>query len=360
VVILLSVLAVYGIMRRSATTENLQNQANQAIADLAVSVVKPGKAPVTISTNLQGQTQAYSQASVFAQTTGYVKKWNFDIGSRVREGDVLAEIDTPQVDEQLNQAMATLKQAQAALDLSSVTYQRDGDLLQRRVISHQDFDNAESDFRSKQGTVNSDEAVVLRLGALEEFKILKAPFAGIVTARNTDIGGMVNAGTGTPLFVVARIKPLRVFINVPESMAKEVSVGDSAALKFDEFPETTFDGKVVRTAGAIDPASRTLLTEVDVPNENGQLFPGAYVQVHLSTGGRKQSLLLPSNTVLFRSEGTMVGVVGAGNKVELKKIKIGKDLGTHLEITQGLSPDDQVIVDPSESLASGQTVKIRP
>jgi RND family efflux transporter MFP subunit len=359
-VVLLSVLAVYGIMRRSATTENLQNQANQTIADLAVSVVKPGKAPATISIDLPGQTQAYTQASVFAQTTGYVKKWNFDIGSRVREGDVLAEIDTPQVDEQLNQAVATLKQAQAALDLSRVTYQRDGDLLQRRVISHQDFDNAESDFRSKQATVNSDQAVVLRLGALEEFKILKAPFEGIVTARNTDIGGMVNAGTGNPLFVVARIKPLRVFINVPESMAKEVSVGDSAVLKFDEFPEKTFDGKVVRTAGAIDPSSRTLLTEVDVPNENGQLFPGAYVQVHLSTGGRKQSLLLPANTVLFRSEGTMVGVVGAGNKVELKKIKIGKDLGTQLEITQGLSPDDQVIIDPSDSLASGQAVKIRP
>lgn len=359
-VVILGVLAVCGIMTRSATTENLQNQANQAIADLAVSVVKPAKAPATISMDLPGQTQAYTQASVFAQTTGYVKKWNFDIGSRVREGDVLAEIDTPEVDQQLNQAMATLKQAQAALDLSRVTYQRDRDLLQRRVISQQDFDNAESDFRGKQATVNSDQAVVLRLGALEEFKILKAPFEGIVTARNTDIGGMVNAGTGNPLFVVARIKPLRVFINVPESMAQEVSVGDTAVLKFDEFPEKTFAGKVVRTAGAIDPTSRTLLTEVDVPNENGQLFPGAYVQVHLSSGGRKQSLLLPANTVLFRSEGTMVGVVGAGNKVELKKIKIGKDLGTHLEITQGLSPDDQVIVDPSESLASGQTVKIRP
>jgi RND family efflux transporter MFP subunit len=356
----LAVLAVHGIMSRSATTENLQKQANQAIAALAVSVVKPTKAPATISIDLPGQTQAFMQASVFAQTTGYVKRWNFEIGSPVREGDVLAEIDTPEVDQQLNQAKATLKQAQAAFDLSRVTYQRDGDLLQRKVIAHQDFDNAESDYRGKQATVNSAEAAVLRLEALEDFKVLKAPFEGIVTTRNTDIGGMVNAGAGNPLFVVARIKPLRVYINVPESLGGKVKVGDSAELKFDEFPGKTFAGKVVRTAGAIDPSSRTLLTEVDVPNENGQLFPGAYMQVHLSTGGSKQSLIIPANTLLFRSEGTMVGVVGTDNKVELKKVKIGQDLGSHLEVTQGLSADDQVIINPSDSLASGQTVRIRP
>jgi RND family efflux transporter MFP subunit len=357
--ILLIVLAAYGMMARSETTKKLQQQANQAIADLAVSVVQPQKAPATILLDLPGQTQAYTQAAVYAQTTGYVKKWNFDIGSHVREGDILAEIDTPQVDEQLNQAEATLKEAQAALDLARATYQRDRDLLQRRVIAEQDFDTAESDFRGKEGTVNSDQAAVQRLQALEDFKLVKAPFDGIVTARNTDIGGMVNSGSGNPLFTMARIKPLRVFINVPESMAKDVTVGSSADLKFDEFPGRTFDGKVVRTAGAIDPSSRTLLTEVDVPNENAQLLPGAYLQVYLSTGGTRRSLLIPANTVLFRSEGTMVGVVGTDNKVEVKKIKIGKDLGAHLEVTQGLSPEDQVIVNPSDSLASGQTVRVR-
>jgi len=358
--IFLVVMAVYGIMTRSATTENLQQQANQAIAGLSVSVVKPEKAPATISLDLPGQTQAYTQATVYAQTTGYIKKWNFDIGSHVREGDLLAEIDTPQVDQQLNQAKATLKEAQAALDLSRVTDERDRDLVQRKVIAEQDFDTAEDNFRGNQATVSSDEAAVLRLEALEDFKFLKAPFEGIVTARNTDIGAMVNAGAGNPLFTVARIKPLRVYINVPESMAQEVTVGESAELKFDEFPEGTFAGKVVRSARAIDPISRTLLTEVDVPNEKGQLFPGAYMQVHLSTGGHRQSLLIPVNTLLFKSEGTMVGVVGADNKVELKKIKIGKDLGTHVEVTQGLSPDDQLILNPSDSLASGQTVRIRP
>jgi RND family efflux transporter MFP subunit len=359
-IVALIVVTVYGITTRSATTENLQQQANQAIAELTISVVKPEKAPATTSIDLPGQTQAYIQAPVFAQTTGYLKKWNFDIGSQVQEGDVLGEIETPEVDQQLNQAKATLNQAQSALDLARVTDQRDRDLLQRKVISQQDLDTAESDFRSKQATVISDEAAVHRLEALEDFKVLKAPFRGLVTARNTDIGGMVNAGSGSPLFIVARIEPLRVYLNVPESMAQEAKVGVNAELKFSEFPEGSFAGKIVRTAGAIDPTSRTLLTEVEVPNEDGQLFPGAYVQVHLSAGGHKQSLLIPANTLLFRPEGIMVGVVGADNKVELKKIKIGKDLGTHLEITQGLSSEDRVIVNPSDGLVSGQIVKTRP
>ncbi len=358
-VVALIVLAVLGIMARARTTENLQKQADQVNAARTVSVVKPGEAPAILSIDLPGQTQAYMQASVFAQTTGYLKKWNFEMGSQVKEGDVLAEIDTPQVDQQLNQAQATLKQAQAGFDLARSTDQRDQDLFQRKVIARQDFDNAESDFRAKEATVNADEAVVMRLQALESFKILKAPFDGIVTVRNTDIGAMVNAGSGNPLFIVARVKPLRIYINVPESMAHQVAVGDKADLKFNEFPDRTIPGKVVRTAGAIDPTSRTLLTEVEVPNENGQLFPGAYMQVRLSTGASKQSLLLPANTLLFRPEGTMVGVVGADHKVKLKKIKIGKDLGTHLEIVQGLSPTDQVIVNPSSSLATGQTVKVQ-
>jgi RND family efflux transporter MFP subunit len=359
-IVALIVVTVYGITTRSATTENLQQQANQAIAELTISVVKPEKAPATTSIDLPGQTQAYIQAPVFAQTTGYLKKWNFDIGSQVKEGDVLGEIETPAVDQQLNQAKATLNQAQSALDLARLTDGRDRDLLQRRVISQQDLDTAESDFRSKQATVFSDEAVVHRLEALEDFKVLKAPFRGLVTARNTDIGGMVNAGSGNPLFIVARIEPLRVYLNVPESMAQEAKVGVTAELKFSEFPEGSFAGKIVRTAGAIDPTSRTLLTEVEVPNEDGQLFPGAYVQVHLSTGGNRQSLIIPANTLLFRPEGIMVGVVGADNKVELKKVKIGKDLGTHLEIVQGLSSEDRVIVNPSDGLVSGQNVKTRP
>jgi RND family efflux transporter MFP subunit len=356
----LAALAVYGILNRSAATEKLEQQANQTASEQTVTVVKPERLPTAVSIELPGQTQAYIQAPVFAQTSGYLKTWYFDIGAHVKAGDVLAEIDTPQVDQQLNQAKATAKEAQAALDLSRVTYQRDQDLLQRRVIAQQDFDTAASDLGVKQATVNADEAAVMSLQALEDFKTVKVPFDGIVTARNTDIGALVNSGSGNPLFTVAQVKPLRVYINVPENMAQDVAVGASAELRFNEFPGREFAGKVVRTAGAIDPNSRTLLTEVDVPNESGELFPGAYTQVRLVTGGNNRSVLIAANTLLFRSEGAAVGVVNQNNVVELKKIKIGRDLGNQLEVTQGLTLDDRIIVNPSDSLTAGQKVKVRP
>ncbi len=201
----LAALAVYGVFNRSASTAKLEQQANKAASEQTVSVVKPEHLAAAVSLELPGQTQAYVQAPVFAQTSGYLKKWYFDIGAPVKAGDVLAEIDTPQVDQQLNQAKATLKQAQASLDLSRVTYQRDQDLLQRRVIAQQDFDTAASDLGVKQATVNADEAAVLSLQALEDFKIVKAPFDGIVTTRNTDIGALVNSGSGSPLFVLAQV-----------------------------------------------------------------------------------------------------------------------------------------------------------
>jgi RND family efflux transporter MFP subunit len=356
----LAALAVYGVMTRSAATEKLEQQANQTASEQTVTVVKPERLAASVSVELPGQTQAYVQAPVFAQTSGYLKQWYFDIGAHVKAGDVLAELDTPQVDQQLNQAKATVKEAQAALDLSRVTYQRDQDLLQRRVIAQQDFDTAASDLGVKQATLNADEAAVLSLQALEDFKIVKVPFDGLVTARNTDIGALVNSGSGNPLFTVAQVKPLRVYINVPEGMAQDVAVGANAELRFNEFPGREFSGKVVRTAGAIDPNSRTLLTEVDVPNESGELFPGAYTQVRLVTGAKNRSVLVPANTLLFRAEGAAVGVVDQNNVVELKKIKIGRDLGNQLEVTQGVGPDDRIIVNPSDSLAAGQKVKVRP
>jgi RND family efflux transporter MFP subunit len=353
-------LAVYGVINRSTDTKKLEQQANQTASEQTVTVVKPERLPASVAVELPGQTQAYVQAPVFAQTSGYLKQWYFDIGAHVKAGAVLAELDTPQVDQQLNQAKATLKEAQAALDLSRVTYKRDEDLLQRRVIAQQDFDTAASDLGVKQATVNAAEAAVLSLQALEDFKIVKVPFDGIVTARNTDIGALVNSGSGNPLFTVAQVKPLRVYINVPEGMASDVAVGANAELRFNEFPGREFTGKIVRTAGAIDPNSRTLLTEVDVPNESGELFPGAYTQVRLLAGANNRSVLVPANTLLFRSEGAAVGVVNQDNVVELKKIKIGRDLGNQLEVTQGVGPDDRIVVNPSDSLAAGQKVKVRP
>jgi RND family efflux transporter MFP subunit len=320
-----AVLAVTGIISRASSVATLQQETNRA-AQLTVAVVTPKKAPATVSIDLPGQTQAYTQAPIFAQTTGYVKKWYFDIGSKVKAGDVLAEIDTPQVDQQLSQAKATLKEAQAALDLSRANFTRAQDLLQRKVIAQQDFDTASSDFRTKEATVSADAAAVSQLQALEDFKIVRAPFDGVVTARQTDIGQIVTSGSGTALFTVAKTSPLRIYVNVPEAMAGYIQEGGPATVNFSAFPGRKFEGKVVRTAGAIDPASRTLLTEIDVANESGELFPGAYTPVHLETEGPR-ALLVPANALLFRSEGASVGVVGPDKRVHIKKIKIGRDLG---------------------------------
>jgi multidrug efflux system membrane fusion protein len=226
------------------------------------------------------------------------------------------------------------------------------------VIAQQDFDTASSDLHSKQATVNANAAAVSRLQALEDFKIVKAPFDGTVTRRNTDIGQIVNSGSGTPLFDVAQVSPLRIYVNVPEAMAGYVRIGGPANVTFNEFPGQKFSGQVVRTAQAIDPASRTLLTEVDVANDSGQLFPGAYSPVHLETQG-PASLLVPSSSLIFRSEGASLGIVGPDNRVHLKKIKIGRDLGGKLEIVNGVSPTDRIVVNPGDSLADGMLVHIQ-
>jgi RND family efflux transporter MFP subunit len=357
--IALGVAVVYGLRTRSSWTAALQQQTNETVANRTVAVVQPRQAPAKIEVDLQGQTQAYVQAPIYAQTTGYLKKWNFDIGSHVKQGDVLGEIDTPQVDEQFNEAKANLAQAHSALELSNITYQRDQDLIGRKVIAQQDFDSAQSDLRGKQASVTADQAALLQLQALEDFKLLKAPFDGIVTARNTDIGQIVHAGSGNALFVVSQIDPLRVYINVPESMTQDVAVGSTAELSFSEIPGKTFPGKVVRTAGAIDQTSRTLLTEVDVSDPDDRLFAGASVQIRLSTGGDRTSILIPANTLIFRSDGASVATVGPDNKLALKKIKIGKDLGPWVEVAQGLSKGDRLILDPPAGLASGQTVNVR-
>ena len=350
-------LAFIGITSRSASTTALQDQTNQA-AELTVAVVTPEKAPATVSVDLPGQTQPYTEAPIFAQTTGYLKKWDFDIGARVKAGDILAEIDTPQVDQDLNQAKANLRQAQAALDLSLVTFKRDRDLLERKVIAQQDFDTASSDLHSKEATVNANAAAVSRLQALEDFKIVKAPFDGIVTRRNTDIGQIVNSGSGTPLFDVAQVSPLRIYVNVPETMAGYVRVGGPANVTFNEFPGQKFSGQVVRTAQAIEPASRTLLTEIDVANDSGQLFPGAYSPVHLETEG-PTSLLVPASSLLFRSEGASLGIIGSDNRVHIKKVKIGRDLGGKLEIVDGILPTDRIVLNPVDSLAEGTLVHVQ-
>jgi RND family efflux transporter MFP subunit len=353
------VLAALGIASRFAANKGLENQA-ETNAQLIVNVVTPEKAPSKVPLQLPGETRAYTQAPIFAQTNGYLKKWYFDIGSKVKAGDVLAELDTPEVDQQLNQSRANLKQAQAAFDLSRTTYERNRDLFQRHVIAQQDYDNATGDFQVKQATVTADQADVKRLEALEDFKLVRAPFDGIVTNRNTDVGALVNSGTGsaTALFTMVQTSPLRIYVTVPESFSHAVQEGTQADLTFNEFPNRQFPAKVVRTAGAIDPVTRTLLTELQVPNESGELFPGAYAQVRLQTESSDRAWLVPANVLLFREEGAAVGLVKPDGKVEIRQIKIGRDLGSKLEVVDGLAENDRVVVNPSDSLANGMVVQL--
>ena len=350
-------LAVLGITSRNSTTNQLQTQSNEAARAL-VSVIHPEKAPTTIPLQLPGQTRAYIEAPIFAQTSGYLKKWYFEIGANVKAGGVLAEIDTPQVDQQLGQARAQLKVAEAAKDLAEVTYKRDQDLYNRRVIAAQDFDTAADTYRQSVATVNADQASVNALSALENFKTVRAPFDGIVTERDTDVGAYVPSGSGVQLFRMQQTSPLRVYINVPQTFARFVKPGVQADLTLNELPGRKFPGHVTNTAGAIDPTSRTLLTELEVPNETHELLPGAYAQITLKLVGDTGLVTIPSNALLFRSEGPSVGVVHPDGKVEIRKVVISRDLGDKLQISQGLSEADQVIVNPSDGLANGMVVTV--
>jgi len=335
----------------------IQPQSDKAAA-MTVTVVHPQKASIAIPV-LPGQTEAFTDAPIFAQTSGYLKKWYFDIGAKVKAGDVLAEIDTPEVDQELAQAQAQLKVAQAALNLAEVTYRRSLDLFQRRVIAVQDYDTAADTYQENQATIMVDQANIDRLEALEAFKTIRAPFTGIVTARDTDLGDYIASGSGTQLFRMQQISPLRIYLNVPQAFADLVKIGTEGDLTLDEFPGRKFVGQVTNTARAIDPISRTLLTQLQVPNERGELFPGAYALITLAVTDNTGILTIPSNATLFQSEGTTVGVVDAEGRVEIRRITISLNLGDKLEISQGLSAMDQVIVNPSDSLTNGMIVNIQ-
>jgi RND family efflux transporter MFP subunit len=329
-------------------------------AEMAVNIVHPQKLSKAISIQVPGQLQAYHEAPIYAQTSGYLKAWYFDIGAKVRANDVLAEIDTPEVDQELAQAKAQLQAAQSALALAQVTYQRNQDLFQRRVISAQDFDTANDTYRQSQATVAADQANVDRLNALEAFKTVRAPFDGIVTARDTDVGNYIPSGSGTQLFRVARTAPLRIYVSVPQENAELVKPGIEGDLTLPGFPGRTFPAYVTTTAGAIDPTSRSLLTELEIPNTTGELLPGAYAQVTLKLHGNSRFVTIPINTLLFRREGTAVGVVNPSGAVEIRKITIDRNLGRTFEISSGLSPSDQVILNPSDGLADGMKVQLAP
>jgi RND family efflux transporter MFP subunit len=354
--VVLIALAAIGVEMLAKRAQSIQPHSAKA-AEMTVTVVHPQKLSITIPV-LPGRTEAYTDAPIFAQTSGYLKNWYFDIGAKVKAGEVLAEIDTPEVDQELAQAQAQLKVAQAALNLAEVTYRRSQNLFNRNVIAAEDFDTAADTYRENEAMIMADQANINQLEALEAFKTIRAPFNGIVTARNTDIGDYIASGSGTQLFRMQQISPLRVYVNVPQAYADLVKIGTKGELTLEEFPGRKFLGHVTNTAKAIDPTSRTLLTELQVPNQTGELLPGAYAMITLQVDGNNGILTIPSNALLFRSEGTAVGVVDANGQAEVRKVTTSVNLGDEFEISQGLSETDQVIVNPSDSLANGIPVKI--
>ena len=359
-VIFVIVISLGFISRKKAEAELTQTTATAAIAK--VNVVYPKMDAPTNEIVLPGNTQAFTDAPIFARTNGYVKSWHVDIGTRVKKGQLLAEIETPEVDQQLQQARADLQTAQANLRQAEITADRWEALWKTNSVSKQETDVAVSAFHAMKATVDSNTSNVRRLEELQGFQKIYAPFDGVITARNTDIGALINSGASTPtqeLFHLAAINILRVFVAVPQLYAQAVRPGATAFLTLDEFPGKTFSGTIARNSNSIDPASRTLLVEVDVDNRSGTLLPGAYVSVHLKLPQSVSSVTLPANTLLFRSEGLRVGVVRNG-RAQLVPVTIGRDYGNSVEVVTGLQPTDPVIINPSDSLIDGTAVRVNP
>jgi RND family efflux transporter MFP subunit len=352
---------ISGILPRINARAALEKETAE-MAIPTVSVVTPKRGAPTQEVVLPANVQAYIDSPIYARTNGYLKRWYTDIGARVKAGQLIAEIETPEVDQQLRQSKADLATAEANLNLSQITATRYQDLLKTDSVSKQDTDNATGDLAAKQATVQSSQANVKRLEELQSFEKIYAPFDGVITARNTDIGALIDSGssggTRTELFHIAQPDKLRVYVSVPQVYSQAMKPGLSADLVLSEFPGRVFPGTLVRTAQAIDQSTRTLLVEIRVNNPTGTLFSGAYAEVHLKLPTATSAFILPVNTLLFRSEGLRVAAVTDGQHAELKPITLGHDFGSEVEVVAGLTGDESIIANPPDSLVSGEEVRI--
>src|ERR1700729_28774 len=358
--IVVAALLVSGIWLRVRARTTLKTETGQA-ALTSVSVVSPKRTSPADEIILPGNVQPYISSPIYARTNGYLKKWYFDIGARVKQGELLAVIETPEVDQQLEQARSNLLTAQANLELASITKTRYQGLLKSNAVSQQDVDNAVGSYNANAAIVEADKAAVQQYSALVSFEKVYAPFDGVITARNTDIGDLINSGSAggvkTDLFHIAQPGTLRVYVNVPEEYSQGIKSGMTADLSLAEFPGRKFEGKLVRPSDDINMTTRTLLIEVDVDNPAGTLLTGSYAEVHLAIPSQASTYLLPVNTLIFRSEGLRVGIVKDGKGV-LTAATPGHDFGNEIEIVSGLKSEDQVIVNLPDSIVSGQEVQI--
>ena len=353
-----AILVYAGIQSRIDAEKGLEKRVTLSSAAV-VNVVRPIRGSGDQAIELPGNTQAFTEAPIYARTSGYLKQWYFDIGAHVKRGQLLAEIETPELDEQLEQAENQLKTAEANLQLAQVTADRWVYLEKSSVVSKQERDQAVSDLNAKRATADSDRANVARLQQLQAFEHVYAPFDGVITTRNTDVGDLIQGDNTAPkeLFHLAAVSKLRVYISVPEVYASAIKSGETVTLTLDAFPGENFAGTLVRDSNSIDLTSRTLRVEVDVDNPSGSLLPGAYAFVHLRLPSAARAVTIPTNTLLFRAEGLRVAVV-RGGQAKLVPVTIGHDYGSSVEVLSGLTSEDTVILDPSDSIMEGSAVKI--
>jgi RND family efflux transporter MFP subunit len=353
-------LAVWGIFSRLHARAALEKQAQQA-AILTVAVARPKAGPASDHLVLPGNVQAFFEAPIYARTSGFLKAWYTDIGAPVKQGQLLAQIDAPDLDQQLRQGQADLATAQANYALARITNERWQGLLKTQSVSQQDADQRAGDAAAKLAAQQSAGANVQRLLELESFKRVTAPFAGVVTQRNTDVGALINAGesAGNALFRVADTHRLRIYVFVPQAYAAEIRPGLNASLEFTDHPGRHFTATVADTAHALDASSRTLQVELQIDNSSGQLLPGAYVQVTFTLPSQANTLRVPSNAVIFRTNDLQVATLDNQQRVHLKRITEGRDFGTEIEVLAGLSPDDTLVISPPDSVVDGMQVRVQ-
>jgi RND family efflux transporter MFP subunit len=360
VLLVLITAGVVTFLNKKSETDALAKE-TEVVSIPTVAVVQPASEPGNDELVLPGNLQAFEDSPIFARTNGYLLRWYKDIGSKVQKGELLAMIDTPEVDQELSQARASREQIKAALELAKISADRWANLRKTDSVSQQEADQQASGYQQALANLAAADANLRRLEDLESFKNVYAPFSGVLTRRNVDPGALINSGaqaTGKELFDIARVDPLRVYVSVPQAYAPNIKVGMKATVTLQEFPGQKFMGTVARTADAIDPATRTLNTEVDVPNKDGKLLPGSFGQVHFATGTSIPRITIPVNAMLFRAEGPRVAVVDKDNKVHLRPISIGRDFGATLEILGGLDVSDQIVINPSDSIEEGQKVHV--
>ena len=349
---------LFGLFHQRTVRADLAADAREQ-ARTPVSVTHPQPNSTQLNVTFPANIQAYIETPIYARTNGYIKRWLVDIGARVERGQLLAEIETPELDQQLRQAEATQAQAQANLDLARITAVRYQDLLKLDSVSKQDTDQAVSTVHADEANLKAAIASVNQLKDLQSFENVTAPFAGTITARYIDIGALIASGTNTILFRLADISTLRVYANVPEADSKDITPGGSVDIEVPEVEGKKFSGQVVRTAGVIEPVSRTLLTEIHVPNPNLVLVPGEFGEVTFHLHSSKSMLIIPASSLLFRAQGTQVALVQDNGTVHIQDIQLGRDFGNSVEVVSGLTPDDSVIDNPSDSITGGTLVSVQ-